>query len=279
MRKIFTIVAGSITAAAVCSSSQAASSYSTGFEDFTLGPISSGVAGPSQNGWSGGAQGGFTNNDAGDEQVVNTVVQSGVQSWHYARGYNSPGQGTPYTPNVDAVDTAGESMSGSIWFKAHTSADNSSFAIETGNVAGDDRAEILAYVENLAGGLTIRSFTGSGFTGVPIASGLDASAWHSLAFSLAYTGADNKLSISVDGGSPVLFDGSLKDWRDANSLAFSESSRLKLRPRHADGDPSFNGFYIDDISYAVVPEPTGLGLLALGGIALLGRRGRRTSAR
>ena len=49
-----------------------AAMYSTGFEDFTLGRMSSG--GTTRNGWSGGAQADFTNNDAGDEQIVNTVA-------------------------------------------------------------------------------------------------------------------------------------------------------------------------------------------------------------
>src|SRR5688572_3676591 len=137
---------------AITSPALAATTYSTGFEDFTVGPT--------QGGWSGGAVGGFVNNDTGDEQIVDTEVHTGDQSWHYARGYNSPGSGTPYTPNLsDAVDNVGDSMSGAIWFKAHTAADNSLLAIETGNIAGTDRAEILAYIDNIGGGLTVRSFT------------------------------------------------------------------------------------------------------------------------
>lgn len=259
----------------------AAMSYSTGFEDFTLGPISSG--GTSQNGWSGGAQPDLTNNDAGDEQIVNTEAHTGAQSWHYARGYNSPGQGTAYTPNVSpAVANVGDTITGSLWFKAHTPADNSLLAIETGNIAGDDRAEILAYIDNVDGGLTVKSFeNGSGaFPGVPIASGLDASIWHELSFSLTRTATENAVSISVDGAAPVQFSGSLYGFREANSFAYSESSRLKFRPRHADGDLSFNGFYLDDISYSVgaaIPEPTSLALLgiAISGLGVFAGRARR----
>lgn len=254
----------------------AATTYSTGFEDFTLGPLSSG--GTAQNGWSGGAQPDLTNNDAGDEQIVNTVAHSGTQSWHYARGYNSPGQGTAFTPNVGpSVANLGDYITGSIWFKAHTPGDGSLLAIETGNPTGDDRAEIIAYVDNVAGGLTIRSFTGSAFAGVPIASGLDASAWHELNFTLSLTASDNAVSVSIDGGVPVNFDGSLKDWRDANSFAYSESSRLKLRPRHADGDLAFNGFYLDDISYSVgnVPEPASAALAGAAALGLFVVRRRR----
>jgi hypothetical protein len=276
MKKSFSLVlAAAVATIGFASVANAATSYSTGFEDFTLGQLS--PTGSAQGGWSGGAQPDLTNNDLGDEQIVNTQAHTGVQSWHYARGYNSPGQGTAYTPNVTPVAGVGDSMTGSIWFKAHTTADNSSFAIETGNTAGDDRAEILAYVENLAGGLTIRSFDGGDFTPVAIASGLDASVWHELSFTLTRSSTDNLISIVVDGGIPVTFDGSLKQFRDDIAAPYSDSSRLKLRPRHADADPAFNGFYIDDISYSVaaVPEPASLTLMGLGAVALLARRRSR----
>jgi hypothetical protein len=249
-----------------------ADTYSTGFEDFTPGPISSG--GTAQNGWSGGAQPDFTNNDAGDEQIVNSPVHTGLQAWHYARGYNSPGQGTAYTPNLtSSVSNVGDTMTSTLWFKAHTVADGSLLAVETGNIAGNDRAEIIAYIDNIAGGITVRSFDGGAFTPVPIASGLDASSWHELSFILTRSATANQISVSVDGGAPVLFNGGLEQFRDDNLQAYSESSRLKFRPRHADGDLSFNGFILDDITYSVaIPEPASLAILALGGVALLARR-------
>ncbi len=178
---------------------------------------------------------------------------------------------------VDSVATTdlydGETMTGSVWLKAHTAADGSLFAIESGNLAGDDRAEILAYVDNIGGGLTVRSFTGSGFAGVPIASGLDASVWHQISFSLTRTGAgSSSVSISVDGSAPTIFSGSLADWRTSLAFSYSESSRLKFRPRHADGDPAFNGFYVDDVSYGVVPAPGACALMGLGGLLAARRR-------
>lgn len=276
----FTTVAATLAIFCMATlTASAATTYTTGFEDFTLGPISSG--GSAQNGWSGGAQPDFTNNDAGDEQIVSTTAHTGAQSWHYARGYNSPGQGTPFTPNVTpTVTNLGDYITGSIWFKAHTAADGSSLAIETGNPVGDDRAEILAYIDNVAGGLTVRSFTGSGFADQAIATGLDASLWHELAFSLTRTATGSDLSIAVDGAAAVNFSGSLADWRESSSSAYSESSRLKFRARHTDGDLSFNGFYIDDVTYTVgaVPEPASLGLAGLASLGLFVVRRRNAKA-
>jgi hypothetical protein len=279
-----TAIFGAAIVALACAATARADLYTTGFEDFTVGPMSASDTGPTQGGWSGGAVGGFVNSDAGDEQIVNTVSHTGAQSWHYARGYNSPGSGTAYTPNLSlSVSNVGDSMTGSVWFKAHTAADNSLLAIETGNIAGDDRAEILAYIDNVGGGLTIRSFTTPGFAAQPIASGLDASVWHELSFSLTRTATDNAVTISVDGGAPVAFAGSLKEFRDNLPAPYSESSRLKFRPRHADGNLSFNGFYLDDITYeitaAAVPEASSF--LAVGVIGLLlgvGKSLRKKSA-
>lgn len=251
-----------------------ADSYSTGFEDFSLGAMSNGVT--TQGGWSGGAQAGFQNDDAGDEAIVDTTVHSGSQSWLYSRGYNSPGQGTAYTPNLASTTAAvGTTMTGSLWFKAAAPGDNSSFALETGNVAGDDRAEIVAYVENFSGGLTIRSFTTGGFVDFPIATGVDNSIWHNLSFAVTHDAAlSNSVSLSIDGGAPVTFGGSLAEYRDQNSFGYTESSRIKLRPRHVDGDPSFSGFYFDDLSYSInTPEPTTLA--SLGGASSLLLRRRR----
>ncbi|MCE9560391.1 MAG: PEP-CTERM sorting domain-containing protein [Armatimonadetes bacterium] len=231
--------------------------------------------GSTQGGWSGGAQADFTNNDAGDEQIASYAAHSGSQGWHYARGYNSPGQGTPYSPNVTAAVNTGDIFSASLWFKAASAADGSSVAIETGNLAGDDRANIVAYIENNAGGLTLRSFTNANFDAVPLFSNVDASVWHHLSFSLTKTsGFNDPISISLDGGSPLSFDGSLNTWRQSLGFGYSESSRLKFRARHADGDLTKNGFYFDDISYntQAVPEPASLLVLGLGAVAMVRRK-------
>ena len=67
------------------------------------------------------------------------------------------------------------------------------------------------------------------------------------------------------------------NWRQDNSFAYADSSRLKFRPRQ-DGDPASGGFYFDDINYNVVPAAAAvpeassvfvwsLMALAIGGLA------------
>jgi hypothetical protein len=246
-------------AAAICpSAAHAVLAYSTGFEDFALGPIDPAV-GPTQGGWSGGALPGFVNNNVGDEQIVNTQANTGSQSWHFARGYGSPGAGTPFTPSLStAVTNVGDVFSGTLSFKAHTAGDGSGLSIDTGNLAGNDRAEILARISNGSGGLSVNTYNfsdGAGsFSIVPVATGLDTGAWHSLSFSLTKTATGNQVSLSVNGGPTVTVEAYLAEWRDVNSFAYSESARLKFQPTVADS-AAFNGFYIDDISYSVAAIP------------------------
>ncbi len=171
------------------------SSYSTGFEDFSLGQLSPDMN-SAQGGWSGGAQGGLTNNNPGDEAITNADSHGGSQSWRLSRGYNSPGQGTAFSPNITPLSLEGDVFTGSIWFKAVTAGDNSSVAIETGTPDGTDRANIVAYITNGAGGLSLTSYTGANFDNVGIATGVSATTWHNLSFTITKSGFTDATSLS-----------------------------------------------------------------------------------
>ena len=284
--------------------------YSTSFEspDFTLGPISP-TGGPTQGGWSGGAQAGFTNNtsDPGsvyDEGITNAVARTGANSWHMMRGYDSAGPGTPFTPEL-AVD-AGQPSSGAaadnfkatFWVLAADSAgDDSRIMVAGGNPAGTDRSSNYLEIENVAGaGLTIRTYngvSGGGWTTseLLIATGLDATQWHKIELEASFMdGPDNDTwTYRVNDGAPVVGGAYFETARDNFGFGYETTNRLKFQSRHADGnaDPShptapyFAGFYFDDLSYEVtvpdvapIPEPSTVGLLALGSIALMRRRRR-----
>jgi len=234
-----------------------------------------------QNGWSGGAQGGFTNNDMGDEQIVDTVAHSGSRSWHYARGYGSPGQGTPYGPIVEDGDGNGVSNDGdqflaSLWFKAATETpDDQEIRITTGTADGTDRGNYLAYLKVESDGVRIRAFETANFDEVELFSGVSTNAWHSLHITLVKSGFADTISVSLDGGAAVSFVGALNTWRESMSFGYADHSRLKFAA--ANDGTGYEGFYFDDISYEVVPVPApaawSAGLVLMG--AALGRRRRR----
>lgn len=254
--------------------------YLTGFEDFTLGPMSASGS-TCQGGWSGGAQGGFTNNTSEpgsvyDEFITTDDAHSGSQCWWFARGYDSPGQGTPYTPELGV--TCGQPSSGadfngfvaSVWFKAVDPAgDGSRIAIVGGDPAGIDRSSNYVEVENVPGaGITIRSYDGVegggwGASEVIIATGLDASQWHQLEMvGNFYDGPYNDTwSYSIDGGTAVVGGAYFETARDNFGYAYVHTNRLKFQPRHADGNadpgvsPYYAGFYFDDVSYEAKTDP------------------------
>jgi len=258
----------------------AQTSYSTSFEDFILGPMS--VDGSTcQGGWSGGAQGGFTNNTSEpgsvhDEFITTDDAYSGAQSWRFERGYDSPGQGTPFTPELGV--TCGQPSSGadfngfvaSIWFKAvDPLGDDSRVSIIAGNPAGNDRASNYLEIDNGAGaGITIRTYDGVegggwGSAELLVATGLDATQWHHLEMVANFIDGpfNDTWTYVVDGGAPVVGGAYFETARDNFGYGYELTNRLKFQPRHLDGNadpnvsPYFAGFYFDDVSYEAMADP------------------------
>ena len=289
-----------------------ATSYSTSFESpgFTVGPMSPDGT-PAQGGWSGGAQVGFTNNTSEpgsvyDENITTADAHTGTQSWLFMRGYDSPGQGTPFSPQLGV--TCGQPSSGadydgflaSFWFKVANPIQDagSRVMIAGGNPNGNDRSSNYMEIEYVSGGsVTVRSYDGvpgSGWdtTEVLIATGLTSNEWHKIVMEGHFIDGlyNDTWTYTVDDGTPVVGGAYFETARDNFGYGYEPTNRLKFQPRHLDGNadpnvsPYYEGFYFDDISYEafelqtqVIPEPVTMAGLMLG-IGCLARYVRRRRA-
>ncbi len=259
-----------------------ASALTVGFETsegYSLGPLSPSGS-TAQAGWSGGAQGGFTNNDAGDEQIVDTYAHSGLHSWHYARGYGSPGQGTPFSPAMSSVAGPGTRFDFSIYFRAADgSGDDSHQNLYMGTDDGTDRTGFNIYLMNSGGGDGLHLYTYDWISGASVktvfATGLDRTAWHQLEVTATF-GADpddDSFEYSVNGVPSFAGKSWPNLWRASMSFDAAYGDSIKFAD---DGGDllAHQGFYYDDLAYSQtpIPEPsTGL-LLLIGTAALAGRR-------
>lgn len=275
---VWSLLSGVLSASALF----AQTSLSFDFEspDFSSGSIIG------QQGWSAGA---FANllvdpNDSvtvTSESVTSSQAFSGTQSWRYDHGISGSyqfGAGTPFTPNLGyALSDVGDQLYGSIYFKAVTIGDGSYIGLSTGNLAGDDRAEIIGYINNDAGNLSFTLLTLNSarddYIDVVVADNLD-SGWHLLTFSVDRVSENgNTVTASIDGGSSITVEGTLGAYRADSSYAYEESTRLKFA-----GSISGDGFYFDDLTYGItiVPEPSSIALgLMSGSVLILGCRRRK----
>lgn len=275
-----------------------ASALTVGFETaegYTLGPLSPSGS-TAQASWSGGAQGGFTNNDAGDEQIVDTHAHSGLHSWHYARGYGSAGQGTPFSPTLPSVAGPGTRFDFSIHFRAaDASGDDSQQSLYMGTAAGTDRTGFNVYLSNSSGGdgLHLYSYDWIGGTSVKqvFATGLDRNTWHELQVTATFAAnpANDLFEYSVDGTPYYSGNSWINPWRVSMGFEVVYGNNIKLADEGGDV-LAHQGFYYDDLVYSHAPAvpvpslgPVGLGALILilaGAPALAGRRlGRRHQRR
>jgi len=241
---------------------------------------------PATQQWSGGSPGsGFTNNYAqedsfpetyvpGDqpdrgESVVDTMAHSGTQSWHFKRGYDSPGSGTPFSPSLSVA--AGRPSSGAaadrfeytFWFKAASAtADDSRIMVAGGPPAGNDRSSnYMEVFHDSTNGLTVRHLNHDGPSGgwggayEDIATGLEPAQWHKVTATGVFADGDfnDTWNYDVDNGAYTLTGGDayFAHARDDFGYGYVTTDRLKFQPRHANWNVSYQGFYFDDVSYAI----------------------------
>jgi hypothetical protein len=150
------------------------------------------------------------------------------------------------------------------------------FAFQFGvgtDVAGDNAAAIGWGLAVLPGNLVQSSMfhvtdTGGTRTGpTPIAAvGIPST----LTFEIAYDASNDQLHLGLDGQSPLAtYPGLVDGTWNADELLFSFGARGNGLA-FSSGDAYFDNFQI--VSGRLVPEPTSMALIGLGGIALLARR-------
>ncbi|OUT62654.1 MAG: hypothetical protein CBB71_01485 [Rhodopirellula sp. TMED11] len=263
--------------------------FTIGFESsegYSLGPISNTGSGDIQGGWSGGAQAFFTNDSTDNEQIVDTEAHSGSQSWHAAKFYGSPGQGTPFTPSLGLPDGTGPGITlhAELYFKAGSSAgDGSAQNIYLGTYAGDDRTGFNVYLNNNEdsdGGLTVSTYDWNGdFVNEVIASALARDQWHKLKIVARFHETDSlqdSFTYTVNDTESFTGNSWPNPWR--NDKGFTEVWGDTLKFAETSDDETDLGFYYDDLSLsvasAVVPEPGMLGIALMGILTVASRRRR-----
>ena len=212
------------------------------------------------NGWSGGAQPGFENNNPGDEAVTNAAAKTGTQSWRFSTGYGSPGQGTPFSPQLSAsAGLAGsgataDTMSITFSFKpVGALGDGSRQSIYEGTVDGTDRTGSNIYLENTAAGITLDTFTGAGEVDQQLAV-LGDTNWHEVTMTTTSIGtnpADEVTTFSIDGGATITTTPWADLFRQAHGFSYPAANSVKFADLNDAAIPQNGGFYYDDLSYSV----------------------------
>ena len=218
-----------------------------------------------QNGWNGGI-GGFVNTNPGDADVVSGTAFSGSKSWKFVNGYNTPGQGSPFSPQVASVGALSQGAQGNqsvirLSFMPVASGDNSRITVYEGSVNRDDRTGANLYVQNLPNGtvdLYMYRSDNDGPTNdfafqVPPFANVPANVWTTVEMSTDYP-TPNPADRTTWGtttykvnGVPVYSETTWTHWwRFQHGFAYAPGGSIKFTNNDAGA-----GFYIDDVSMTV----------------------------
>lgn len=247
---------------------------------YSLGPLSG------QNGWNGGIDSlnhvlAFNVNTAGAADVVNSEAHTGTQSWYFAKGSNTPGAGTPFSPYVAKAGAPNEATDGdrvdiSFAFKAATPGDGSRIAINEGAAKRDDRTGSNIYMEAVSGTNNVRLYmvpaSQSDVIGPYVELGFyDAASWHVVEMTTTYP--DTSLApddVNSWGTTTYKVDGVVVGtanpwahwWRYQSDLEtpavgdFPYAPGASLKFSNYYNDATHHGFYFDDVSYRVIDSST-----------------------
>jgi len=246
---------------------------------YSLGPLSG------QNGWNGGIDSlnhvlPFNVNTAGAADVVNTEAHTGSHSWYFAKGSNTPGAGTPFSPYVAKAgapneDTDGDMVVISFAFKAAKPGDGSRIAINEGAAKRDDRTGSNIYlVADTASTVRLYMIPASQTDVIGPAVELGnfaADSWHVVEMTTVYP--DTSLApddVDSWGTTTYKVDGVVVGsanpwahwWRYQSGLEVGDASQYPYAPgasikfSNYNNDASHFGFYFDDVSYRVIDSST-----------------------
>lgn len=190
------------------------------------------------------------------ESIVRTAAKTGFNAWHFKRGYDSPGVGTPLTPPL--LTCPAGTFSFEVSFKAAQPGDQSRIHIGPAPAGGTDRSSTYLEMFNDAEALVLRHYKHNG-DGVweghyETLAVLDASEWHTLRCTARddpdeSDPANLAAHCDVDGGKHTFeVDAYFARARRAGGWDYVPSCRLKFQPRHSNHAASFQGFYFDDVS-------------------------------
>ena len=196
----------------------------------------------------------------GDGQEEAGQVYEGDKAWWFKRGYESPGTGTPQTPNIEPAGFGSDAASSDgifrdvfqykVYFRAAASGDGSMIAIISGKADGSDRSSNFLKLDNHASGVKLMVFEPSGMWGGDYAeysTGLAFDQWHLLEATMLNSADLDIWVYKINGVIVGSSQGYFNRARIDNAFAYEVSTAVKFQPSHANYDAGKLGFYFDNL--------------------------------